>query len=167
MSSEADPSELGGGDAGMCVFGGVWKGRSVGEMYPRETSTLIFSGSSSIGVIGGGGVTGGGGDVSGPTRRGDDAAGAADDMGLGRLVRCNRRELGLWDDSTERGETPGAVSSKMLPRSLPYAGGGARVPTLGARPHFFTLASMKTKPTCPRLTCMLQGPSAPIVGKRL
>src|SRR6266702_777812 len=151
----------------MWVFGGVWKGRSVGEMYPRETtSALLFSGSSSIGVIGGGGVGGGGGDVNGPARRGDEAAGAAD-MGLGRLERCNRREFGLWDDSTERGETPAPVSSKMLPRSLPYAGGGARVPTLGARPHFFTLASMKTKPTCPRLTCMLQGPSAPMVGKRL
>lgn len=103
----------------MWVFGGVWKGRSVGEMYPRETSALLLSGSSSIGVIGGGGVGGGGGDVSGPARRGDEDAGATDDMGLGRLARCNRREFMLWDDSTEWGETPAPVSSKMLPRSLP------------------------------------------------
>lgn len=34
------------------------------------------------------------------------------------------------------------ASRSMLPLSLPYAGGGAKVPTLGARPHFFTLASM-------------------------
>ena len=34
----------------------------------------------------------------------------------------------------------------ILPRSEPYAGGGASVPTLGARPHFFTFASMKTNP---------------------
>ena len=27
---------------------------------------------------------------------------------------------------------------------------GARVPTLGAKPHFFTLASIKTMPPCPR-----------------
>jgi len=103
----------------MWVFGGVWKGRSVGEMYPRETSALLFSGSSSIGVIGGGGVGGGGGDVGVPARRGDEAAGAADDIGLGRLVRCKRREFVPWDDSTERGETPAPVWSKILPRSLP------------------------------------------------
>ncbi len=108
-----------GGEAGICVFGGVWKGRSVGEMYPRETSGLLHSGSSSIGVIGGGGVGGGGGDISVPARRGDEAAGAADNMGLGRRVRCKRREFVLRDESTERGETPAPVSSKMLPRSLP------------------------------------------------
>lgn len=44
------------------------------------------------------------------------------------------------------------LSSRMLPRSLPYAGGGASVPMLGASPHFLTLASMKTKPAWPRLT---------------
>lgn len=61
--------------------------------------------------------------------------------------------------------SPPAARSR-LPRSLPYGGGGASVPTLGANPHFLTLASMKTNPDCPRLTWTLHGPSAPIVGKR-
>jgi hypothetical protein len=59
------------------------------------------------------------------------------------------------------------LSSRMLPRSLPYAGGGASVPMLGASPHFLTLASMKTKPAWPRLTWTVAGPLAPTHGKRL
>lgn len=82
---------------------------------------------------------------------GEDARGAAEEPGgLGRRERCVRREDG-GGDPTGGDPTPGVLvppptSSRMLPRSLPYAGGGANVPTLGARPHFFTLASMKTKP---------------------
>ena len=41
---------------------------------------------------------------------------------------------------------PYPTSRSILPRSLPYAGGGASVPVIGARPHFFTFASMKTNP---------------------
>ena len=37
-------------------------------------------------------------------------------------------------------------SSNILPLSLPYAGGGASVPNIGASPHFLTFASIKTKP---------------------
>lgn len=35
----------------------------------------------------------------------------------------------------------------MDPPSSPYAGGGAMVPWIGARPHFFTFASTNTNPT--------------------
>lgn len=58
------------------------------------------------------------------------------------------------------------ASSRMLPCSLPYGGGGARLPVIGANPHFLTFASMKTKPDCPKLTCTVQGPLAPTAGKR-
>lgn len=58
------------------------------------------------------------------------------------------------------------ASKRMLPCSLPYGGGGARLPVIGARPHFFTFASIKTKPDCPKFTCTVQGPFAPTAGKR-
>jgi hypothetical protein len=57
-------------------------------------------------------------------------------------------------------------SKRILPCSLPYGGGGARLPVVGAKPHFFTLASMKTKPNCPKLTWTEHGPFAPTVGKK-
>ena len=50
--------------------------------------------------------------------------------------------------------------------SDPYGGGGAREPVMGASPHFFTLASMKTKPAWPKLTWTMDGPFAPIAGKK-
>lgn len=37
---------------------------------------------------------------------------------------------------------------------------------MGARPHFLTFASMKTKPDWPKLTWTVQGPLAPTAGKR-
>lgn len=37
---------------------------------------------------------------------------------------------------------------------------------MGAKPHFLTLASMKTKPACPKLTCTVAGPLAPMAGKK-
>jgi hypothetical protein len=37
---------------------------------------------------------------------------------------------------------------------------------MGARPHFFTFASMKTKPAWPKLTWTTQGPFAPTAGKK-
>jgi len=46
-------------------------------------------------------------------------------------------QAGGWESPAARG---------MLPRSEPCAGGGASVPTLGAKPHFLTLASIKTNP---------------------
>ena len=62
----------------MFAFGGVWKGISVGEMYPLDPADplTLESGSSSIGVIGGGGVSGGDGEATGVSRNGDDSAGA-------------------------------------------------------------------------------------------
>lgn len=39
------------------------------------------------------------------------------------------------------------LANKMDPPSSPYAGGGAMVPWIGARPHFFTFASTNTNPT--------------------
>lgn len=57
-------------------------------------------------------------------------------------------------------------SSKMLPCSLPYGGGGARLPVIGAKPHFFTFASIKTNPDCPKLTCTVHGPFAPTAGNK-
>lgn len=57
-------------------------------------------------------------------------------------------------------------SKRMLPCSLPYGGGGANEPFMGARPHFFTFASMKTNPICPKFTCTWHGPLAPTVGKK-
>lgn len=139
----------GGGEGGMRVFEGTWNGKSVGETYPPDEGPALFpSGSSSIGVIGGGGVSGGGGGgelgTIEPSRKGELSTGAVATVFLGRRVRCNRREEGLCADSMLPGTIP--ASSRMLPRSLPYAGGGASVPTLGARPHFLTFASMKTNP---------------------
>lgn len=55
----------------------------------------------------------------------------------GRRVRVD--EDGSW-------ERRPFDSSRIDPRSEPYAGGGASVPSMGARPHFLTLASMKTNP---------------------
>lgn len=122
-------------------------------MYPDDGPAPPCGDSSSIGVIGGGGVSGVG--PATDARRGEDAAGAFHDVCFGRRKRCDER-LGLGDGGEEGdpevfepwllARTPPPTSSRMLPRSLPYAGGGARVPTLGARPHFFTLASIKTKP---------------------
>ena len=152
---------------------------SVGDTYRLEldgapegpAADPPSEGSSSIGVIGGGGVSGGDGDVKGLPRRGDDSIGAELDSTLrGRRERWERRER---DDAAAgdptvlgAGETSPPACNKMLPRSLPYAGGGASVPTLGARPHFFTLASIKTKPIWPKLTCTWHGPFAPTVGKK-
>ena len=158
-----------GGDAGMLAFGGAWNGKSVGDMYRRFEGPAPVSISSIMGVIGGGGVMGVSSNPEG--RRGDEGLGMP--LGFGRRERCDRRD-GVGDEApgvlpgvtlpSGRGRPP--TSSSMLPRSLPYAGGGARVPTLGANPHFFTFASMKTNPACPKLTCTLHGPSAPILGKR-
>lgn len=110
----------------------------------------------------------------GAARNGDEARGADEDVGGFDRRACRDRLEGVGDDpagvvpgeNVPAGLVPPPTSSSILPRSLPYAGGGAKVPTLGANPHFFTLASMKTNPACPRFTCTLQGPSAPIVGKR-
>lgn len=41
------------------------------------------------------------------------------------------------------------------------------MPVMGARPHFLTFASMKTKPAWPKLTWIVHGPVAPTVGKKL
>lgn len=114
-----------GGDGGKLVFGGLWKGMSVGEIYLREVegpAPVVSVGSSSIGVIGGGGVTGGGGDVVGGLLGGWLAS------RFGRRLRWPRRD----EDSDPiagvlRGEMastpPGIISppawSNILPRSLP------------------------------------------------
>ncbi len=66
-----------------------------------------------------------------------------------RLLRLRRGALlpgELTPDSCEKlrpeeGVCPPAAK-RILPRSLPYAGGGASVPIMGARPHFFTFASI-------------------------
>lgn len=66
------------GEAGKLVFGGSWKGASVGDTYLREGECAkdpLASDSSSMGVIGGGGVSGGEGDLRGFPRRGDDSTG--------------------------------------------------------------------------------------------
>ena len=63
-------------------MGGAWNGRSVGEMYLRDvdgSGPIKVSGSSSIGVMGGGGVDGGDGEVRGLPRKGDDSMGADDE----------------------------------------------------------------------------------------
>ena len=161
----------------MFALGAVWNGKSVGEMYRRlfdcpETAVVPEpSPSSSIGVIGGGGVAGGDGDVTGLVARGDEAMGVDDARPVrgARRERCERREReeAPAGDPTVIGVTSPPAASKMLPRSLPYGGGGANVPELGANPHFLTFASMNTNPDCPKLTCVLQGPSAPTVGNRL
>lgn len=168
-------SSAGVGEGGMCALGAVWKGVSVGEMYLREdgpAAVTVLSDSSSMGVMGGGGVSGGVGDEAGLPARGDDANGDAAASALRALrERCDLRER----DEAPAGEPTvigdGVMSppaaSRILPRSLPYGGGGASVPALGAKPHFFTFASIKTKPDWPKLTWTLQGPSAPTVGKRL
>lgn len=41
---------------GRAWFGGVWKGKSVGDRYPWPIEGSVLSGSSMMGVIGGGGV---------------------------------------------------------------------------------------------------------------
>jgi len=141
-------SWLGPGEGGRLVFGGAWNGRSVGEMYlALEGPASVGLGSSAIGVMGGGGVMGV--DV----RNGDETMGSPV-LCRGRRERCEPRDEGTGDEAPgvpfgelsglERTRPP--TSNKMLPRSLPYAGGGASVPTLGAKPHFLTLASTKTKP---------------------
>lgn len=165
------------GDAGMFAFGAVWYGMSVGEMYLRAldgpgAAVTVLSDSSSMGVIGGGGESGGVGEETGLAVKGEAAKGDVEDSpwrGLrARCVRRERDEASPGDPTVlEYGITSPPAASRILPRSLPYGGGGASVPELGARPHFFTLASMKTKPDCPKLICTLQGPSAPMVGKRL
>lgn len=58
------------------------------------------------------------------------------------------------------------ASNNILPCSLPYGGGGARLPVIGASPHFFTFASINTNPLWPKLTCTVHGPLAPTVGKK-
>ena len=123
-----------------------------------------------MGVIGGGGLMG----IGVPTAlvlRGEDWGGAKECRTL--LERVSRPDdegvpaIGGVDEALPSADLmPPPASSKMLPLSLPYAGGGARVPTLGAKPHFLTFASMKTKPDCPRFTCRLHGPSAPTVGNK-
>lgn len=144
------------GDGGMFALGAVWNGRSVGEMYRRPVDgpgtdmVAVLSISSSIGVIGGGGVPGGEGEFIGLAARGEEAMGADDASPArgARRERCDRRDR---DDApagepTVMGVTSPPAASNMLPRSLPYGGGGASVPALGAKPHFLTFASMKTKP---------------------
>lgn len=81
-SSTRDGSSLAVGEGGKLALGGAWKGRSVGEMYLREVEGPSLdkdSGSSSIGVIGGGGVAGGDGEVNELPRRGEDSTGAEDE----------------------------------------------------------------------------------------
>jgi hypothetical protein len=116
-----------------------------------------------MGVMGGGGESGVGLTMVG-ARNGEDAIGVAEGVFLARRERCDRLDgvgdevpgvapgvlLGVLMFVLDR--TPPPTSNSMLPRSLPYAGGGASVPTLGASPHFFTLASINTNPACPRLT---------------
>ena len=78
-SSARWASSLGVGEGGRLALGGAWKGMSVGEMYLRDDegpAPVEDSGSSSIGVMGGGGVGGGDGEVKGLPRSGDDSIGA-------------------------------------------------------------------------------------------
>lgn len=136
---------------------------SVGEKYLQEVdgpSPFAESGSSSMGVMGGGGVIGGEVGVNGLPRSGEDSIGVEEEMPVrGLRDRWERRDrveppAGLAGDPTPLGN--GVISPpaarRMLPTSLPYAGGGASVPTLGASPHRLTFASMKTNPDWPRLT---------------
>lgn len=55
-SCSLSPSDV--GYNGRVWFGGVWKGKSVGDRYPWPVEGSVLSGSSMIGVIGGGGVLG-------------------------------------------------------------------------------------------------------------
>lgn len=59
-SSESEPLSSGAGRDGRFTFAGLWKGKSVGDMYLPCTfeGPANSAGSSSIGVIGGGGVDG-------------------------------------------------------------------------------------------------------------
>ena len=114
----------------MLALGAVWKGRSVGDKYLRELegpAPSVGSGSSSMGVIGGGGVTGGEGEAKGLPRSGEDSIGALTDKpDRGLRDRCERRErveapAGLAGEPTPLGTgviSPPAASS-MLPTSLP------------------------------------------------
>jgi len=90
-SSVSNSARSCGGDIGRLRLGGVWNGRSVGDMYLLLTfdGPAASLGSSSMGVIGGGGVTGIGGerDEIGAARKGEEASGAEEDGGLGRRAR--------------------------------------------------------------------------------
>ena len=157
-----------GGEAGRWAPG-VWKGVSVGEIYRSccESCCSSLGPSSEMGVIGGGGLIGVGGGTF-PVLRGEDCGGAK--VCLDLLERLDEEGAsavpGETDAPPSAGLKPPPASRRMLPLSLPYAGGGASVPTLGASPHFFTFASMNTNPDWPRFTWRLHGPSAPTVGKR-
>ena len=93
---------------------------------------------------------------SGLAARGEGAKGDVEDRALRALrerwERRDREEAPAGEPTVlGDGVSSPPAASKMLPRSLPYGGGGASVPELGASPHFFTLASMKTKPDWPKL----------------
>lgn len=82
-----------GGEGGKLLCAGVWKGKSVGDIYrPEEDGPAAeSSGSSSMGVIGGGGVRGGGGEDRGLALSGDDSGGEKV-VRFGRRDRCERLE---------------------------------------------------------------------------
>jgi hypothetical protein len=108
---------------------------------------------------------------------GPGEVGLTDEPALSELAWPIRKVLPLlprpgWWGPCDSKYPPGLcplcpVSSRILPCSLPYGGGGAKLPVVGASPHFFTFASMNTNPSCPKFTCTVQGPLAPTVGKRL
>lgn len=129
VKASAAPSESDPDRVGRFTLGGVWNGRSVGDMYLSGAfeGPATSPGSSSMGVIGGGGVMGMGGDreVSGAPLSGEEASGAEEEPGgLGLRDRCARREdtgeapTG-GEPTVPAGRTPPPTSSRMLPRSLP------------------------------------------------
>lgn len=160
LSADSAPG-VGVGEGGIFALGAVWNGMSVGEIYLRgldgpEPARAVLSDSSSIGVMGGGGVSGVPADDIGLAARGEGAKGDVEDRALRALrerwERRDREEAPAGEPTVlGDGVSSPPAASKMLPRSLPYGGGGASVPELGASPHFFTLASMKTKPDWPKL----------------
>lgn len=108
-----------------------------------------------MGVIGGGGVSGGGGVISGLLNGEGGRFPVARVERFGRRDRCVERRPGdeefeegsrSWRDRCRLDGRESPAARRILPRSEPYAGGGARVPTLGAKPHFLTFASIKTNP---------------------
>ena len=109
-------------------------------------TVVALSDSSSMGVIGGGGVPGGEGEDSGLVGEGEGGTSALRAL-RERWDRREREEPPAGDPTVLGiGVMSPPAARRMLPRSLPYGGGGARVPELGARPHFLTLASMNTNP---------------------
>ena len=79
-------------------------------MYLRDVEGPVpfgVSGSSSIGVIGGGGVPGGEGDARGLPRRGEESTGAeVERLERGLRDRCERRE---------RVEPPAGLAGEPIP----------------------------------------------------